>query len=112
VRLVVAVFPPEALDEVWAQARDLGASGMTIAEVHGVGHLGGHTEVYRGQEFEVDYVPRLRAEILVDDLDATLLVEAIVRATSTGATGDGKVWVMPVDTAVRVSTGERGDDAL
>lgn len=111
-KLVVAVFAPTSLGEVWSRVHDVGASGMTITEVLGVGHLPGHTEVYRGRQFEVDYVAKLRAEILVEDHDAATLVEAIVEATSTGTTGDGKVWVSPVDTAVRVSTGEHGPGAL
>jgi nitrogen regulatory protein P-II 1 len=85
---------------------------MTLTEVQGFGRQRGHTEVYRGAEYEVDFVPKLRVEILVDDPQADEVVNAIVESASTGKIGDGKVWVLPVETAVRVRTGERGADAI
>ena len=85
---------------------------MTITEVKGVGRQGGHTESYRGAEYTVDFVPKIRVEVLVDEADAKGVVDAIVSAAHSGAIGDGKVWSVPVDDVVRVRTGERGPDAL
>jgi nitrogen regulatory protein P-II 1 len=111
-KLVVAVIKPFKLDDVKDRLKTLGVSGMTLTEVQGFGRQRGHTEVYRGAEYEVDFVPKLRVEILVDDAQAEEVVAGIVESASTGKIGDGKVWVVPVDTAVRVRTGERGADAL
>lgn len=111
-KLVVAVIKPFKLDDVKDRLKTLGVSGMTLTEVQGFGRQRGHTEVYRGAEYEVDFVPKLRVEILVDDAQAEEVVSGIVESASTGKIGDGKVWVVPVDTAVRVRTGERGADAL
>jgi nitrogen regulatory protein P-II 1 len=111
-KLVVAVIKPFKLDDVKDRLKTLGVSGMTLTEVQGFGRQRGHTEVYRGAEYEVDFVPKLRVEILVDDAQAEEVVSGIVESASTGKIGDGKVWVVPVDTAVRVRTGERGVDAL
>jgi nitrogen regulatory protein P-II 1 len=85
---------------------------MTLTEAQGFGRQRGHTEVYRGAEYEVDFVPKLRIEVLVDDAEANAVVDAIVSTAATGKIGDGKVWVLPVDTVVRVRTGERGADAI
>ena len=85
---------------------------MTVSEVQGFGRQRGHTEVYRGAEYTVSFVPKVRIEVLVDDADAALVVDAVVAAASTGAIGDGKVWTTPVDEVVRVRTGERGAEAL
>jgi nitrogen regulatory protein P-II 1 len=112
VKLVVAVIKPFKLDDVKESLKQLGAQGMTLTEVQGYGRQRGHTEVYRGAEYEVDFVPKIRIEVLVDDGQAEELVDAIVSAGSTGKIGDGKVWVLPVETVVRVRTGERGVDAL
>jgi nitrogen regulatory protein P-II 1 len=112
VKLVVAVLKPFKLDEVKERCKSLGVSGMTITEVQGFGRQRGHTEVYRGAEYEVDFVPKLRLEILVDDHEVDAVVDGIVDAAATGKIGDGKVWVLPVDTAVRVRTGERGVEAI
>jgi nitrogen regulatory protein P-II 1 len=90
----------------------MGVQGMTLTEAQGFGRQRGHTEVYRGAEYEVDFVPKLRVEVLVDDAEADDVVDAIVRTAATGKIGDGKVWVVPVDSVVRVRTGERGKDAL
>jgi len=112
VKLIVAVLKPFKLDEVKEALKVLGVQGMTLTEAQGFGRQRGHTEVYRGAEYEVDFVPKLRIEILVDDGQETEVVDAIVRTAATGKIGDGKVWVLPVETVVRVRTGERGSDAL
>jgi nitrogen regulatory protein P-II 1 len=111
-KLVVAVLKPFKLDEVKESLKKLGVQGMTISEAQGFGRQRGHTEVYRGAEYEVDFVPKIRVEVLADDAQADEVVDAVVEASSTGKIGDGKVWVIPVDTVVRVRTGERGSDAL
>lgn len=85
---------------------------MTVSEVRGYGRQKGHTEVYRGAEYSVDFVPKLRVEVLVDDLAVEQILDIITRAARTGKIGDGKVWVSPVETVMRVRTGERGADAL
>ena len=95
-----------------AALETLGVLGLTVTEVRGYGRQKGHTEVYRGAEYTVDLVPKVRIEVLVDDLDAEKVVDTVVEAARTGKIGDGKVWVTPVDAVVRVRTGERGADAL
>jgi len=112
VKLIVAVLKPFKLDEVKEALKTMGVQGMTLTEAQGFGRQRGHTEVYRGAEYEVDFVPKLRVEVLVDDTEADAVVDAIVRTAATGKIGDGKVWVVPVDSVVRVRTGERGADAL
>ena len=111
-RLVTAIVKPFKLDDVKAALETLGVLGLTVSEVRGYGRQKGHTEVYRGAEYTVDLVPKVRLEILVDDLDAEKVVETVVEAARTGKIGDGKVWVTPVESVVRVRTGERGADAL
>ena len=111
-KLVVAVLKPFKLDEVKEALKTLGVQGMTLTEAQGFGRQRGHTEVYRGAEYEVDFVPKIRVEVLVDDAQVDELVDAIVASAATGKIGDGKVWVVPVDAVVRVRTGERGRDAL
>ncbi|MCK4177579.1 P-II family nitrogen regulator [Aciditerrimonas ferrireducens] len=111
-KLVVAVVKPFKLDDVKEALKLLGVQGMTLTEAQGFGRQRGHTEVYRGAEYEVDFVPKLRIEVLVEDHLAEEVVEAVVRAARTGKIGDGKVWVLPVEAAVRVRTGERGAEAL
>ncbi|MEI7746709.1 MAG: P-II family nitrogen regulator [Actinomycetota bacterium] len=111
-KLVVAVLKPFKLDDVKEKLKSIGVSGMTLTEAQGFGRQRGHTEVYRGAEYEVDFVPKLRIELLVEDGQVDEVVDAIVQTAATGKIGDGKVWVVPVDSAVRVRTGERGDDAL
>jgi len=111
-KLVVAILKPFKLDDVKDRLKLIGVTGMTLTEVQGFGRQRGHTEVYRGAEYEVDFVPKLRVEILVDDAEADTVVNAVVESAATGKIGDGKVWVIPVETAVRVRTGERGSDAL
>jgi nitrogen regulatory protein P-II 1 len=111
-KLVVAVVKPFKLDDVKNVLKNHGIQGMTLTEAQGFGRQRGHTEVYRGAEYEVDFVPKLRIEVLVDDDQAEEVVDAIVSSASTGKIGDGKVWVVPAETVVRVRTGERGADAV
>jgi nitrogen regulatory protein P-II 1 len=112
VKLIVAVLKPFKLDDVKEALKRLGVQGMTLSEAQGFGRQRGHTEVYRGAEYEIDFVPKLRVEVIVDDAQTDTVVDAIVEAAKTGKIGDGKVWVVPVETVVRVRTGERGTDAL
>ncbi|MCX5311799.1 P-II family nitrogen regulator [Streptomyces sp. NPDC005134] len=111
-KLITAIVKPYRLDEVKTALRELGVHGMTVTEASGYGRQRGHTEVYRGAEYRVDLVPKARIEVVVEDADADLVIDAVVRAARTGKIGDGKVWAVPVDTVVRVRTGERGPDAL
>ena len=111
-RLVTAIVKPFKLEDVKSALETLGVLGLTVSEVRGYGRQKGHTEVYRGAEYTVDLVPKVRVEILVDDLDAEKVVETVVEAARTGKIGDGKVWVTQVESVVRVRTGERGADAL
>jgi nitrogen regulatory protein P-II 1 len=111
-KLVTAVIKPFKVDDVKSTLETLGVHGMTISEVQGYGRQKGHTEVYRGAEYKVDFVPKIKIEILVDDEVVEELVSALVGSAHTGKIGDGKVWVVPVETVVRVRTGERGGDAL
>jgi nitrogen regulatory protein P-II 1 len=111
-KLVTAIIKPFKLDDVKAALVAAGVQGVTVSEASGYGRQKGHTEVYRGAEYTVDLVPKLRIEILVDDADVEAVVEAVVKAAQSGQIGDGKVWTTPVDSVVRVRTGERGPDAL
>src|SRR5215472_146502 len=104
-KLIVAVVKPFKLDDVKEALKTLGVQGMTLTEAQGFGRQRGHTEVYRGAEYEVDFVPKIRVEVLVDDAETDEVVDTIVRTAATGKIGDGKVWVVPVDTVVRVRTG-------
>jgi nitrogen regulatory protein P-II 1 len=112
VRLVVAIVKPHRLDEVKEALRDVGVDGMTITEVEGFGRQRGHTEVYRGAEYQVDFVPKIRVEVLCDDDQVDGIVEAVSSAARTGKIGDGKIWVTPVEHLRRIRTGEMGPDAL
>jgi nitrogen regulatory protein P-II 1 len=111
-KLIVAVIKPFKLDEVKEALKTAGVQGMTLTEAQGFGRQRGHTEVYRGAEYEVDFVPKIRIEVLVDDSQVDEVVDAVVGNAATGKIGDGTVWVVPVDAVVRVRTGERGKDAL
>ncbi len=111
-RLVTAVLKPFKLDDVKTALETFGVHGMTVSEVQGHGRQRGHTEVYRGAEYEVSFVPKVKLEVLVDDADALDVVDVIAKAAQTGEIGDGKVWSVPVDDVVRVRTGERGVEAL
>ena len=111
-KLITAILKPFKLDEVKEALVAAGVAGMTVSEASGFGHQRGHTEVYRGAEYTVDLVPKVRLEVLVDDKDAALVVDVIVKAASTGSIGDGKVWTTPVEQVVRVRTGEEGAEAI
>ncbi len=111
-RLVTAVLKPFKLDDVKTALEAFGVAGMTVSEVQGLGRQRGHTEVYRGAEYTVDLVPKIRVDVLVDDPDVDKVVDAVVEAARTGKIGDGKVWVTSVETLVRVRTGERDADAV
>ena len=111
-KLVTAIVKPFRLDDVKDALKARGVQGLTVSEVQGFGRQRGHTEVYRGAEYEVDFVPKVRVEVLVDDAEAEGIVDTIVESARTGKIGDGKVWVSTVDTVVRVRTGEAGTDAL
>jgi len=111
-KLVTAIIKPFKVDDVKEALRALGVQGMTVSEVQGFGRQRGHTEVYRGAEYTVDFVPKVRVEVLTDDEDASRVVDAIVTAARTDKIGDGKVWLTPVENVIRIRTGEMGHDAL
>ncbi len=111
-RLVTAVIKPFKLDDVKSALEAAGVQGLTVSEVQGFGRQRGHTEVYRGAEYTVSFVPKVRVEVVLDDADAARIVDVIVAAASTGSIGDGKVWTTVVEDVVRVRTGERGPEAL
>jgi nitrogen regulatory protein P-II 1 len=112
VKLVVAVVKPHKLDEVKESLREIGVQGLTTTEVEGFGRQRGHTEVYRGAEYQVDFVPKIKVEVVVDDDQVQGVVDAITKAARTGKIGDGKIWVTAVESVVRIRTGEMGPDAL
>jgi nitrogen regulatory protein P-II 1 len=111
-KLVIAYIKPFKLDEVKEALRQVGVTGMTVGEVRGFGRQSGQTEVYRGAEYQVEFVPKTRLEIAVDDAIAEQVVAAVQQAAHTGEIGDGKILVLPLDTVLRIRTGERGPDAL
>jgi nitrogen regulatory protein P-II 1 len=111
-KLVTAVVKPHKWEDVRAALESVGITGMTVSEVSGYGRQKGHTEVYRGAEYDIALVPKIRVEIVVDSADADDVVRTIVTAAQTGRIGDGKVWVGPVDTVVRVRTGDRDEAAI
>jgi len=112
VRLVTAVIKPHRLEAVVEALQDTNVQGLTASEVRGFGRQGGHTETYRGTEYHVDFIPKVRVEILVDAADTDRVVDRIVQAARTEKIGDGKVWVTEVENVTRIRTGERGADAL
>ena len=112
VKLITAVIKPFKLDDVKAALQAFGVHGLTITEASGYGRQRGHTEVYRGAEYQVDLVPKVRVEVLCEDEDAEDLIGVVVKSAQTGRIGDGKVWSVPVESVVRVRTGERGPDAI
>ena len=111
-KLVTAVIKPHKWEDVREALETFGVHGLTVSEVNGYGRQKGHTEVYRGAEYTVDFVPKVRLDVVVADDDAADVVDVIVKSAATGQIGDGKVWSTPVDELVRVRTGERGPDAL
>jgi len=111
-KLIVAIVKPFKLDEVKARLKELGVHGMTVSEAQGFGRQHGHTEVYRGAEYQVDFVPKIRIELAVGDDSVEEIVDAVVQIARTGSIGDGKIWVQPLDSLLRIRTGERGPDAL
>ena len=111
-KLVVAIVKPFKLDEVKEALREIGVNGLTTSDVEGFGRQRGHTEVYRGAEYQVDFVPKVKVESLCDDDQVQGIMDAITKAARTGKIGDGKIWVAPVEEVVRIRTGERGPDAL
>ncbi len=111
-KLITAILQPFKFEDVKSALQEHGINGMTVSEVSGFGRQCGHTEVYRGAEYIVDLVPKVRIEVLVDDSEADAAVDVIVKAASTGSIGDGKVWITNVEQIVRVRTGERGVDAI
>ncbi|MCL4434913.1 MAG: P-II family nitrogen regulator [Actinobacteria bacterium] len=111
-KAIVAVIKPFRLEDVKDALQSIGVMGMTVTEAQGFGRQRGHTEVYRGAEYEVDFMPKIRMEVVVDDTMVERVVELIVDTARTGKIGDGKVWVSPIEEVVRVRTGERGPDAV
>ena len=111
-KLITAIIKPFKLEDVKAALEAKGIHGLTVSEASGFGRQRGHTEVYRGAEYTVDLVPKVRVEVLVDEVNAQGVLDAIVGAAQTGKIGDGKVWMVPVESVVRVRTGERGAEAL
>jgi nitrogen regulatory protein P-II 1 len=111
-KLITAVVQPFTITEIRAAVDNVGVHGLTYSEVRGYGRQKGHTEVYRGAEYEVDFVPKARVDIVVDDEHVDVVIAAIVGAARTGKIGDGKVWVTPIESLIRVRTGERGSDAI
>jgi len=112
VKLVVAVIKPFKIQEVTDALREIGIIGITIVEVRGHGRQGGHSEVYRGAEYKVEYVPKLRLELLVNDADVDRVVASITESARTGKIGDGKWWIIPIENVGRIRTGETGPDAV
>lgn len=111
-KLIVGIIKPFKLDDVKDAIKEMGVQGLTVSDVQGFGRQRGHTEVYRGAEYTIDFVPKVRIEILVDDDDVDRVAEQLVETARTGKIGDGKVWVVPVERAWRIRTGETGPDAL
>src|SRR3954447_1501974 len=111
-KLITAVIKPFKLDEVKEALKSAGVQGITVSEVQGFGRQAGHTEVYRGTEYKIDFVPKVRLEIVCGDDDIERVTEAIMLTSRTGKIGDGKVWVTPVEQVIRIRTGEFDDDAI
>ena len=111
-KIVIAIIKPFKLDDVKESLQDLGVQGMTVSDARGFGRQRGHTEVYRGAEYQVDFVPKTRIEIAVDDDQVDEVVKAVVNGARTDSIGDGKVWVVAAEQVVRIRTGEKGPDAL
>jgi len=112
VKLVTAIIKPFKVEDVKTALKDAGVEGMTVTEVQGFGRQAGHTEVYRGAEYKVDFVPKVRIEVVVEDAEVAALIEVIMSSATTGTIGDGKIWVTEVLQVIRIRTGERDADAL
>ena len=111
-KLITVIIKPFKLDDVKGALREAGVVGMTVSEARGFGRQGGHSEVYRGTEYNIDFVPKVRVELLSEDEDVPRLIEVIAHAAQTGKIGDGKLWVTPVETVMRIRTGELGTEAI
>jgi len=111
-KLITAIVKPSKVDDIKRALQADGVHGMTVSETRGFGRQKGHTEIYRGAEYTVDFIPKVRIEVLTDDSDCDHIVDLIVATANSGSIGDGKLWVTPVETVVRIRTGERGSDAL
>jgi nitrogen regulatory protein P-II 1 len=111
-KLITAIVKPHRIEEVKEALRDIGVNGLTMTDVEGFGRQRGHTEVYRGAEYQVDFVPKVKVEVLVDEDNAQGVIDAIEKAARTGKIGDGKIWVTEAEQVIRIRTGERGPDAL
>jgi nitrogen regulatory protein PII len=111
-KLVTAIVKPHRLEEVKEALSGAGVAGITVSEVRGFGRQGGHTETYRGAEYQIDFIPKVKLEVAVDDTSVAAVVEAVTGAARTGTIGDGKVWVTAIDQISRIRTGELGVDAL
>jgi nitrogen regulatory protein P-II 1 len=111
-KLITAIVKPHRIEEVKEALRDIGVNGLTTTDVEGFGRQRGHTEVYRGAEYQVDFVPKVKVEVLVAEEDAQGVIDAIEKAARTGKIGDGKIWVTEAEQVIRIRTGERGPDAL
>ncbi len=111
-KLITAIVKPSKVDDIKRALQADGVHGMTVSETRGFGRQKGHTEIYRGAEYTVDFIPKARIEVLADDAECDHIVDLIVNTATTGSIGDGKLWVSPIDTVVRIRTGERGSDAL
>lgn len=111
-KLVTAIIKPSKLEDVKIALTDFGITGMTVSEASGFGRQKGHTEVYRGAEYTVDLIPKIRLEILADDAEVQAIIDQIVKSAATGNIGDGKVWAIPIEQVVRVRTGEQGSEAI
>jgi len=111
-KLITAIVKPAKVDDIKVALQTAGIAGMTVSETRGFGRQKGHTEIYRGAEYTVDFIPKVRIEVLVEDAEANSIIDTIVKTASTGSIGDGKLWVTNVEQVIRIRTGERGGDAL
>ncbi len=111
-KMVTAIIKPFKLDDVKEALKGVGVVGITVTEAKGFGRQGGHTETYRGTEYQIEFVPKVKLEVVVDEPDVDRVVDAVVASAATGKIGDGKVWVTSVEAIVRIRTGEQGPDAV